>query len=121
MGPWKGLAELTARAEPWIALVEHTLDRIIGGSPLAKLLPPPELAYASITFNLGVNMFTRLDADRSRTESLFIQARRAGRSRRQAAHRTAAAPPRVTGRRWPERERPRVGALLEVKPLFEIQ
>jgi AcrR family transcriptional regulator len=68
--------EIVKRAEPWIAFVEQTLDRIIGGSPLAKLLPPRELAYAAITFYLGVNMFTRLDADRSRTESLFTLAER---------------------------------------------
>jgi AcrR family transcriptional regulator len=64
-------AEITARAEPWIELMEQALDRVIGGSPLAKLLPPRDLAYAAITFYLGVNLFTHLDADRTRTEALF--------------------------------------------------
>ncbi|WP_248963741.1 TetR/AcrR family transcriptional regulator [Sphaerisporangium perillae] len=68
--------EIVKRAEPWIAFIEQTLERVIGGSPLAKLLPPRDLAYASITFYLGVNLFTHLDADRSRTEALFALAER---------------------------------------------
>ena len=64
-------AEIVARAEPWIEFIEKTLDRVIGGSPLAKLMPPRDLAYAAITFYLGINLFTHLDADRTRTEALF--------------------------------------------------
>ncbi|GAA4235251.1 hypothetical protein FHR32_006717 [Streptosporangium album] len=63
--------EIVKRSEPWIDFVEQTLDRVIGGSPLARLMPPRDLAYAAITFYLGVNLFTHLDADRSRTEALF--------------------------------------------------
>ncbi|MFF5212053.1 TetR/AcrR family transcriptional regulator [Streptosporangium sp. NPDC000396] len=63
--------EIVKRSDPWIDFVEETLERVIGGSPLARLLPPRDLAYAAITFYLGVNMFTHLDADRSRTEALF--------------------------------------------------
>ncbi|MEU4232206.1 TetR family transcriptional regulator [Nonomuraea sp. NPDC026600] len=69
-------AEITARSEPWIDFIEQALDRVIGGSPLAKLLPPRDLAYAAITFYLGVNLFTHLDADRTRTEALFNLAER---------------------------------------------
>ncbi|MFE3448285.1 TetR/AcrR family transcriptional regulator [Nonomuraea sp. NPDC059194] len=64
-------AEIVKRTDPWIDFIEVTLERVIGGSPLAKLLPPRELAYASMTFYLGVNLFTHLDADRTRTEALF--------------------------------------------------
>ncbi|WP_106401543.1 TetR/AcrR family transcriptional regulator [Actinocorallia populi] len=74
--------EIVERAEPWIDFVEQTLDRVIGGSPLAALLPPRDLAYAAITFYLGVNLFTHLDADRTRTEALFgLAARVAPRAR----------------------------------------
>jgi AcrR family transcriptional regulator len=74
--------EIVVRAEPWIEFVEQTLDRVIGGSPLAKLMPPRDLAYAAITFYLGVNLFTHLDADRTRTEALFgLAARVAPRAR----------------------------------------
>ncbi|WP_327091705.1 TetR family transcriptional regulator [Nonomuraea sp. NBC_01738] len=64
-------AEIVKRTDPWIDLIEETLERVIGGSPLAKLLPPRELAYAAITFYLGANLFTHLDADRGRTEAMF--------------------------------------------------
>lgn len=75
-------AEIVVRAEPWIDLVEQTLERVIGGSPLARLMPPRDLAYAAITFYLGVNLFTHLDADRTRTEALFgLAARVAPRAR----------------------------------------
>jgi AcrR family transcriptional regulator len=74
--------EIVRRAEPWIEFVERTLDHVIGGSPLAKLLPPRELAYAAITFYLGVNLFTHLDADHSRTDAVFdLAARVAPRAR----------------------------------------
>ncbi len=63
--------QIVARAEPWIEFVEKTLEDVIGGSPMAKLMPPRDLAYAAITFYLGINLFTHLDADRTRTEALF--------------------------------------------------
>ncbi|UGY91532.1 TetR/AcrR family transcriptional regulator [Streptomyces gobiensis] len=68
--------EVTKRAEPWMEFIETTLERVIGGTPLAKLTPPRDLANAAITFYLGVNLFTVLDADRSRTDSVFAMARR---------------------------------------------
>ncbi|GII97388.1 TetR family transcriptional regulator [Sinosporangium siamense] len=64
-------AEIVKRSDPWIDFVEEALERVIGGTPLGRLLPPRELAYAAITFYLGVNLFTRLDADQSRTNALF--------------------------------------------------
>jgi AcrR family transcriptional regulator len=69
-------AEIVRRTDPWIDFVEQALVRVIGGSPLAKLLPPRELAYASVTFYLGANLFSHLDADNSRTEAMFALAER---------------------------------------------
>ncbi|MER5866792.1 TetR/AcrR family transcriptional regulator [Kitasatospora sp. NPDC002040] len=69
-------APVAERAEPWLQFMESTLERVIGGTPLARLTPPRDLANAAITFYLGVNLFTVLDADRSRTESLFAMAKR---------------------------------------------
>ncbi|KOG88639.1 TetR family transcriptional regulator [Streptomyces varsoviensis] len=43
---------------------------------LARLTSPRELANAAIAFYLGVNLFSVLDADRSRTESVFRMVRR---------------------------------------------
>ncbi|WP_432095444.1 TetR/AcrR family transcriptional regulator [Streptomyces sp. bgisy100] len=67
---------VSRRAEPWLAFIEETLERVIGGTPLARLTPPKDLANAAITFYLGVNLFTVLDEDRSRTDSLFAMVRR---------------------------------------------
>ncbi|MEV0277324.1 helix-turn-helix domain-containing protein [Streptomyces sp. NPDC050610] len=67
---------VSERAQPWLAFVEETLERVLGGTPLARLTPPRELANAAIAFYLGVNLFTVLDTDRSRTESVFALMRR---------------------------------------------
>lgn len=68
--------QIVARAEPWIEFVGQTLDRVIGGSALAKLMPPRDLAYAAITFYMGINLFTHLDADHTGTKALFDLAAR---------------------------------------------
>ncbi|MEV4437113.1 TetR family transcriptional regulator [Streptomyces sp. NPDC049585] len=68
--------DIRVRVEPWMAFIEETLERVIGGTPLARLTPPRDLANAAVTFYLGVNLFTVLDADRSRTESVFAMVRR---------------------------------------------
>ncbi|MFI1968282.1 TetR/AcrR family transcriptional regulator [Streptomyces cinnamoneus] len=67
---------IRVRVEPWMAFVEETLERVVGGTPLARLTPPRDLACAAVTFYLGVNLFTVLDADRSRTESVLAMVRR---------------------------------------------
>jgi AcrR family transcriptional regulator len=67
---------LAERAEPWADFVEATLQRVLGGSALARLMPPRDLANAAITFYLGANLFTVLDPDQSRTQSLFAMTRR---------------------------------------------
>ncbi|MCC3775333.1 TetR/AcrR family transcriptional regulator [Streptomyces sp. UNOB3_S3] len=68
--------EIKVRVEPWMAFMEETLERVIGGTPLARLTPPRDLANAAVVFYLGVNLFTVLDADRTRTESVFAMVRR---------------------------------------------
>jgi AcrR family transcriptional regulator len=69
-------APLAERTEPWVNFVEETLNRVLAGSALARLMPPRDLANAAITFYLGANLFTVLDPDRSRIESLFGMVRR---------------------------------------------
>ena len=64
-------AEINQRSQPWIDFIAGEWDRVLGGSPLGKLLPAREVAYAAITFYLGVNLFSVLDEDRSRTEGVF--------------------------------------------------
>lgn len=64
-------AEINQRSQPWIDFIAGEWDRVLGGSPLGKLLPAREVAYAAITFYLGVNLFSVLDEDQSRTEGVF--------------------------------------------------
>lgn len=64
-------SEINQRSQPWIDFIAGEWDRVLGGSPLGKLLPAREVAYAAITFYLGVNLFSVLDEDQSRTEGVF--------------------------------------------------
>ncbi len=64
-------AEINQRSQPWIDFIAGEWERVLGGSPLGKLLPAREVAYAAVTFYLGVNLFSVLDEDRRRTEGVF--------------------------------------------------
>lgn len=68
--------EIVARAEPWLDFVREMLDKVLEGSPLAQVLPTRDLAYAVVSFYLGVNLMTHLDTDNTRTEALFELATR---------------------------------------------
>ena len=68
--------EIIARAEPWLEFVESTLDKVLGHSPMAGMLPTKDLAYAFVSLYLGLNLMTHLEADRSRIDALFTLAER---------------------------------------------
>jgi AcrR family transcriptional regulator len=51
-----------ARMEPWLDLCEEAFEKVFGRGPL----PTRELAHAAVTFYLGLNLLTNLDAERSR-------------------------------------------------------
>jgi AcrR family transcriptional regulator len=61
--------QVVAQLEPWIDLAEKTIARV-----LPPLVPPRDLAFAAVTFYLGVNLLTTLDPDRSRLQALFDHA-----------------------------------------------
>lgn len=63
--------EIRRRSEPWIDFIAGQWERVVGGSPLGRLLPAREVAYAAITYYLGVNLFSVLDEDRSRSDAVF--------------------------------------------------
>ncbi len=63
--------ETLKRMEPWLALCEETLERILGESPLTQALPTRDLAYAVVTFYLGANLLTHLEGDRARADELL--------------------------------------------------
>jgi AcrR family transcriptional regulator len=62
--------EVVARMEPWIELCEEALRKALASSPARDVVPLRDLAYAIVTFYLGLNLVTHLDEDRERTEAL---------------------------------------------------
>jgi AcrR family transcriptional regulator len=75
--------ELVARLEPWVDLCEEALAKGFDLLGLPPPVPPAELAYAVVTFYLGVNLLTHLDESRridavfGRLEELFPDLARA--------------------------------------------
>jgi AcrR family transcriptional regulator len=59
------------RLEPWIRLVQETLDRLLGGTVLEELVPQREAALAMIAFYMGTEMLYHLERDEERTKTLF--------------------------------------------------
>ena len=59
------------RMEPWLELCEQALAQAFGRLDVPELVPVRDLAYAVVTFFLGVNLLVHLDADRARTDALF--------------------------------------------------
>ena len=62
---------LVARMDPWVKLCEEAIEKGFRWLGLPELLPRQDLAYAFVTFYLGVNLMTQLDEDRARTDALF--------------------------------------------------
>lgn len=65
--------ELVARMEPWIELCEDALRKALSTTPAAPVVPVRDLAYAVVTFYLGLNLLTHLDQDRERTEAVIAR------------------------------------------------
>ena len=70
--------QMLKRMEPWLELCERTLERIAGESPLTAVVDRKELAYAIVTFYLGANLLTHLEADRARVDALIARLRELG-------------------------------------------
>jgi AcrR family transcriptional regulator len=66
-------AALVERMEPWLTLCEQAIEKGFRWLGLPELVPRRELAYAFVTFYLGVNLMTHLDEDRARTDALFAR------------------------------------------------
>jgi AcrR family transcriptional regulator len=69
-------AEVTARIEPWIGMVERKLEELLAGSPLRSFGSPRDLAFGIVAAYFGVDMLSHLQRDRSRAESLLDLATR---------------------------------------------
>jgi AcrR family transcriptional regulator len=69
-------AEVAARIEPWIGMVERKLDELLRGTPLLALAAPRDVAFALVALYFGVDMLSHLQGDRTRAESLLDLATR---------------------------------------------
>jgi AcrR family transcriptional regulator len=69
-------AEVAARIEPWIGMVERKLEQLLAGSPLRALACPRDLAFGIVAAYFGVDMLSHLQRDRARAESLLDLATR---------------------------------------------
>jgi AcrR family transcriptional regulator len=64
---------MVSRMEPWVDLAEDGIGKLLARLDVPQLLPLHELAYAFVTFYLGLNLLTHLDEDRTRTDALFAR------------------------------------------------
>jgi AcrR family transcriptional regulator len=69
-------AEVAARIEPWITMVEGKLEQLLAGSPLYGLASPADLAFGIVSLYFGVDMLSHMQQDRARAESLLDLASR---------------------------------------------
>lgn len=63
--------EMVRRMDPWLELAEEAIEKVQRRLDVPELVPVRELAYAFVTFYLGVNFLTHLDGERAPTEALF--------------------------------------------------
>jgi hypothetical protein len=59
-------AEVAARIEPWIGLVERKVEHLLAGSPLKLLVCLRDLAFGLVALYFGVDMLSHRQADRAR-------------------------------------------------------
>src|ERR1700722_20153503 len=64
-------AEVAARIEPWIMMVERKLEELLAGSPLLTLVSSADLAFGIVSLYFGVDMLSHLQRDCARAESLL--------------------------------------------------
>jgi AcrR family transcriptional regulator len=69
--------QLLERMEPWFAFSRETIERLLGGTPLAQLVPAREASFVVVALFLGLNLLNRLDPGGEETQQLFDALRRA--------------------------------------------
>jgi AcrR family transcriptional regulator len=69
-------AEVAARIEPWISMVERKLEELLVGSPLRALVSSSDLAFGIVSLYFGIDMLSHLQRDRDRAGSLLDLATR---------------------------------------------
>jgi AcrR family transcriptional regulator len=69
-------AEVAARIEPWIAMVERKLEELLAGTPFEVLASSRDLAFGLVALYFGVDMLSHMQGDQSRAQSLLDLATR---------------------------------------------
>jgi AcrR family transcriptional regulator len=69
-------AEVAARIEPWISMVERKIEALLEGSSVRSLVSSADLAFGVVSLYFGVDMLSHLQRDRARAESLLDVATR---------------------------------------------
>jgi AcrR family transcriptional regulator len=64
-------AQVVARLQPWVVMVEEKLTELLAGSPFESLIPSRDLAFAIIALYLGIDMLSQLDGDHGPAEALL--------------------------------------------------
>ncbi len=57
--------------DPWMALVEEAVTRVLEGTPYAGIVPVEDLSFAIASMFLGMELITGLQPERSRDASLL--------------------------------------------------
>lgn len=71
-------AAIAGRIEPWVDLAQAAVEKAVGESPLAQIVPARDLAYGIVALYLGVEMLDHLQDDDGRVNELFATARSVG-------------------------------------------
>jgi AcrR family transcriptional regulator len=64
-------AEVAARIEPWIEMVERKLEDLFADSPLLAIVPARDLAFGIVASYFGVDMLSHMQRNHARAESLL--------------------------------------------------
>jgi AcrR family transcriptional regulator len=64
-------AQVTARIEPWIEMVELKLEQLFARSPLRAMVSARDLAFGIVSLYFGVDMLSHMQRDHTRAESLL--------------------------------------------------
>ena len=66
--------EVARRIAPWLSFTRRVIDQVLGGTPLAAVVPLEDAAYAVVALYLGLELLSHLDGDRSHALALFERA-----------------------------------------------
>lgn len=64
-------AEVAARIEPWIEMVQAKIEQMLAGTPLQSLASPRDMAFGLVALYFGMDMLSHLQRDQSRAQSLL--------------------------------------------------